>query len=69
MTFVIDFDCYWDDRYPTDHTCGAFPLYVDSELDAILYIKKNFLNHPSLLDYYFMIDDSQKITVISRKGE
>jgi len=69
MTFVIDFDCHWDDRYPIEHTYGAFPLHANSELDAIFYIKKNFLNHPSLLNYYFMIDDSQNITVISKRSE
>ena len=69
MTFVIDFDCHWDDRYPVEHTCGTFPLHVKDELTAIYFIKRNFLNHPSLLDYYFMIDDSQDIMIISKKGE
>jgi hypothetical protein len=69
MTFIIDFDCHWDDYYPVEHTCGTFSLHVNSELDVIFYIKKNFLDHSSLLNYCFMIDDGQNITIISKKGE
>ena len=69
MTFVVDFTCHWDEGYPVKDTYGCFPLHVEDELEVLYYLTNHFLHNPHLIDYYFLIDDGQKVTVVSKKGE
>lgn len=59
--YVVLFDCYWDENYPVKHTYGEFPLCVDNDLQAIYYITKKFLHHPSLCGYHFIVDSGEAV--------
>lgn len=41
--YEIDFECFWDDRYPVPHTCGTFFLDKSDDLEVIYEIKRRFL--------------------------
>lgn len=68
MTFIIDFTCHWDEGYPVENNYGCFSLHVKNELEVFYYLLNHFLHNPHLLDYYFMIDDGQKVTIFSKEG-
>ena len=64
--YLVDFDCYWDGGFPVEHTTGSFSLDLLSDLEVIYYIKKNFLNHVSLLDYHFIISSNENVFEIKK---